>query len=81
MYGNCNFICGSSVEVERLWSIAIHIITDIRKDMMKPMMFEVLLYLKINREYWDIHTVFATDVARLNGNSDSESTDSDDYIY
>ena len=46
---------------------------------MEPMMFEVLLYLKIKRKYWDIHTVVAADVARLNGNSDSESTDSDDY--
>ena len=52
VYGNCDFIYGSAAEVERLWSVAKHILADERKGMMEPMMFETLIYLKLNEEYW-----------------------------
>ena len=43
-YGDCNFIYGSVAEVERLWSIAKHILTDERKGRMDTNMFQNLLF-------------------------------------
>lgn len=45
---DCNFIFGSSAEVERLWSIAKKILEDNRKSM-EQYVFDVYIYLEINR--------------------------------
>jgi len=50
LYMNVDFICGSVAEVERLWSIAKHILSNSRLQM-TPHLFETLIYLKINHEY------------------------------
>ena len=55
-YKNVDFICGSAAEVERLWSIAKYILTD-NRSRMTPAMFESLLFLKTNEEYWDMSMV------------------------
>ena len=55
-YKNVDFICGSAAEVERLWSVAKYILTDNRAKL-TPGMFEALLFLKTNEEYWDMATV------------------------
>ena len=55
-YKNVDFICGSAAEVERLWSIAKYILTDNRARL-PPAMFETLLFLKTNDEYWDMAMV------------------------
>jgi len=51
-YMNCSFILGSVAEVERLWSIAKNILRDNRKSM-TPIVFESLLFLKVNSKYWN----------------------------
>ena len=55
-YIDCSFILGSVAEAERLWSIADKFRPDHRKNT-TPIVFEALLFLNINEEYWNIHTV------------------------
>ena len=55
-YHDVGFIFGSSAEVERLWSKALHIFSSTRRRM-TVMMFECLLYLKENRRHWNDGTV------------------------
>ena len=64
-YGNCDSIYGSCAEVERLWSIAKHILTDVRKGMMDPIMFEAILFLKLNRRLWTLDDAVQADSDRL----------------
>ncbi len=45
------FILGSAAEVERLWSVAKNVLKDNRKSM-TPLLFEALLFLKVNNSYW-----------------------------
>ena len=54
---NENYICldlrlGTSVSCERLFSIANHILTCVRKST-SPAVFEAILFLKVNRHYWN----------------------------
>lgn len=55
-YVDTKFILGSVAVVERLWSMAKHILTDDRKRMM-PIHLEALMFLKINQGYWSEETV------------------------
>lgn len=55
-YMNVGFILGSSAEIERLFSIAGGILADHRQNM-TPLLFETLVFLKVNRGYWDFRTV------------------------
>ena len=55
-YKNVDFICGSAAEVERLWSLAKNVLTNSRSRL-TPVLFETLLFLKVNEGYWDIHSV------------------------
>ena len=52
-YINCDFILGSSAEVERMWSTASLILTLPRAGMY-PITMEAILYLKYNRDWWGI---------------------------
>ena len=45
-------ILGSAAEVERIWSMAKYILTQQRRQM-SPKVFECLICLKYNREFWD----------------------------
>ena len=55
-YHKLNYIGGSAVEVERLWSEAKFVLTAHRAKM-SPIVFEALIFLKFNQQYWDIFTV------------------------
>jgi hypothetical protein len=69
-YVNCNFIYGSAAKVEWLWSIAKTILSSNRASM-SPLVFESLLFLRVNRRFWDIKTVTeAYANARSNAKSD-----------
>ena len=57
-YRNCDFICGSAAEVERLWSVAKKILTNNRYHL-TVVMFETLMFLKMNEDYWDLQSVHA----------------------
>ncbi len=50
---NCDFNLGSAAELERLWSVAKKILKDNRKSM-TPLLFEALLFLKVNNSYWGL---------------------------
>ena len=51
-YVNCNFVYGSSARVEWLWSLAKHTLTN-HRGRMSPLLFECLLFLKVNSQFWD----------------------------
>ena len=51
-YIDCRFLVATTCRVERLFSEAKHILTDVRKHM-SPMLFEALLFLRCNLEYWN----------------------------
>jgi hypothetical protein len=55
-YVNLNVLPGTSVNCERLFSLAKHILTDTRKKT-APKLFEALLFLKVNRSLWDVYDV------------------------
>ena len=55
-YINLDVLCGTSVECERLFSIAKNILTDTRKST-SPAVFQAILLLKVNRREWDVYTV------------------------
>ena len=55
-YKNVDFICGSALEVQRLWSIVKYILTD-KRPRLTAAIFESILFLKTNEEYWDMAMV------------------------
>jgi hypothetical protein len=55
-YVNCNFVYGSTAEVERLWSVASYVLTKQRRRM-TPQLFESILFLRYNERFWDQTTV------------------------
>ena len=60
-------VLGSSAEVERVWSMAGHVLVDARSSM-SPLIFELIMYLKYNKRLWDIN-----DVVKANRNRLSET--------
>ena len=56
LYKNVDFIPGSAAEVERLWLMCQYFLTTQRAKM-TPILFEAIMFLRINHEYWDIHLV------------------------
>jgi len=55
-YIDCSFIGASAGIVERLWS-KFDALVDQRRSGMSPVMIEAILYLKENRDLWDISDV------------------------
>ena len=55
-YIDCSFCVATSNTVERLFSACKHILTDQRKHM-SPIMFEALIFLKVNQKFWDVSMV------------------------
>ena len=55
-YKNVDFVCGSAVEVEWVWSVCKHMLTNVRS---KPtsILFEALVFLKAKDSFWGIATV------------------------
>ena len=54
-----DFICGSAAEVERLWSICKYILT-VNRTRRSPILLEAILFLRINRSFWDVKLVQET---------------------
>ena len=69
-YVNLKFILASAAEVERIWSMAKYILVQQRKGM-SPKLFECLLFLKYNRQFWNKRKVI--DAYRMA--KDKKSTD------
>ena len=60
---NCfDHVISSAAKVDRLWLIAIYILTTSRTKM-APIVFEVVLFLRMNRALWDERTVMEVLVA------------------
>jgi hypothetical protein len=53
---NLDILQGTSVNCERLFSIAKHILSD-RWKKTSPRLFEALLFLKANRKLWNVYAV------------------------
>ena len=51
-YINCDFIEGTAIENERIWSIATNILSNNRADMMS-VWFATILFLKYNQTLWE----------------------------
>lgn len=51
-YIDTRFICGSVCEVERLWSVCKALL-GVNRMSVTPIIFEALIFLKVNTEYWD----------------------------
>jgi uncharacterized protein YcbK (DUF882 family) len=55
-YIDCRNFYGSAADVERLWSVAAYILTNQRRAM-TPQLFEALIFLKTNHQFWDLTMV------------------------
>jgi hypothetical protein len=55
-YINFDVLCGTSVQCERLFSVAKNILTD-TKISTSPAVFQAILLLNVNRTEWDAYTV------------------------
>lgn len=75
-YLDCRFIPATSCSAERLFSAARWILTCKRKRM-SPILFEALLFLKLNRNMWDIKSVASA--MKLNPKERYTSLDSDEF--
>jgi DNA-binding transcriptional ArsR family regulator len=56
IYQNVSFICPTSNVVERLFSTAKLVFSDLRRSLL-PRNLEMLLFLKLNRDLWDLRLV------------------------
>jgi hypothetical protein len=55
-YIDCSFLCATTIVVERLFSKCGKVMTADRKSMM-PRLFEAIVFLLENKDWWDINTV------------------------
>ena len=55
-YGNCKFILGSVAEVERLWSM-VDAYLDGKRNKTTQLLMEALVFLRLNRQFWDDKTI------------------------
>jgi len=62
-YCNLDYILKSAAEAEKVWSNADVLLTK-RRLGMSPQLFEVILYLKYNKELWDLKDVMAANKRR-----------------
>jgi hypothetical protein len=62
-YVDTCFTFGSAAEVERLWSIAKHVLTDHWKSM-TPLLIEAILCLRTNERFWGAGTVALATIPR-----------------
>ena len=78
-YMDADFILASTAIVERLWSLAGHILTDTRKQM-TPIVFESLIFLKLNERFWDQELLLvskAVSMARTERSQEQERLERD----
>jgi hypothetical protein len=80
-YIDCRFLVATTNTVERLFSTSRSIMT-YQRSSMSPIMFEAILFLKVNRRFWDLKTVvMATKKSDDPSNPDEPTLDrdSDDF--
>ena len=56
-------VLGSAAEVERVWSMAGHVLTE-HGSSLSPYVFELIMYLKYNSRLWGLKDVVNANVAR-----------------
>ena len=56
-------VLGSAAEVERVWSMAGHVLTEHRSSL-SPYVFELIMYLKYNSRLWGLQDVVNANVVR-----------------
>ena len=56
-------VLGSAAEVERVWSMAGHVLTEHRSSL-SPYVFELIMYLKYNSRLWGLQDVVNANIAR-----------------
>jgi len=66
-YINCSFVMGSAAIVEQLWSKGGCVYTS-RRFGMSPMVFEMIMFLKENRDLWKINDVVNANKRRKESN-------------
>ena len=74
---NIDVISGTSVNCERLFSLAKHILTDTRK-CTAPILFEALLFLKVNSHLWDAYSIGKA-MGRMHERGEDEANDDSEY--
>ena len=74
IYWNLDMLPGTSVNCERQFSLAKHILTDTRKRTSAGL-FEALLLLKVNRRLWNEYSV-----GQAMGRSSTNGSDHEDYL-
>ena len=83
-YINFDVLPGTSVNCERLFSLAKHILSDTQKKT-SPRVFEALLFLKGNRKLWDAYDVGKamrrSSAAASPGDHSVGDSDGDDSVY
>ena len=83
-YINFDVLPGTSVNCERLFSLAKHILSDTRKKT-SPRLFEALLFLKVNRKLWDVYDVGIAmgrlSAAASRGDHSAGDSEDDDSVY
>jgi hypothetical protein len=79
VYCNLDMLPGTSVNCERLFSLAKHILTDTRKRT-SPALFEALLLLKVNKRFWNEYSVGQAMGRSLRNGSDHEDDDDNDTL-
>ena len=75
-YIDCRFLVATSNTVERLFSAARWIMMDLWRQM-SPIMFEAMLYLKTNHEFWDIQML--AEAMKDDPSSGATEQDNDHY--
>ncbi len=75
IYCSLDILPGTSVNCERTFSLAKHILTDTRKQT-SVFLFEAFLLLKVNRQMWNEHSV-----GRAMGRSADYNDDDDDDTH
>ena len=74
---NLNVIPGTSVNCERLFSLAKNMLTDTWK-CAAPLLFEALLFLKVNSHLWDVYSVGKA-MGRTRERGENEANDDSEY--
>lgn len=77
-YIDLNVLPGTSVNCERLFSLAKAVLSDTRKRT-SPKLFEALVLLKVNRSFWNAYSVGQA-MGRINNDSNSVDDDVDDML-
>ena len=71
-YANLNFIMGSAAVVEQLWSKSDCVYTK-RRAGLSPLVFEMIMFLKENRDLWSVYDVAEANDRRKTKNRKSRA--------